>query len=240
MAKTQIKNIFKDTDIRKLPINHTPVGIAAAVFLTEPSTEYDEDGQYFIRLKFKTGTAECEKLITLIDEARQQAFDAAMELLESPKEKKNLKLAEPSYKEEEDEDGNPTGFTVFNFKRKAIRTDRKGNVKDVKIPLYDSVLQPIIDRENLEIWSGSELAIAFRLTPYYTERIGVGVSHRIEAVQILKAVSGGDNRKGEDFGFKAQSGGFTGGEEEEEQEEEETPTAPRSKVKPAAEDNGDY
>lgn len=246
-------NIFKDTDIRKITIHHTPVGIASAVFITDPSTEYDDDGQYFIRLKFKTASKECKKLVAIIDEARQAAFDAAMELLEKPVDKKNLKLADPSYKLEEDDDGNETGYTVFNFKRKAIRTNKKGEVRPVTLPLYDSVLQPITERENLEVWSGSEIAVAFRLMPFYTARLGVGVSHRIEAVQILKAVAGDGNRNAEDFGFQRQSGGFVGGEAEEEEDdlpgpptpddeesEDEKPVKRRRSAKSANDDNGDY
>lgn len=245
MANSNNNNIFKDTDIRKLKIHHTPVGIATAIFLITPSTDYDDDGQYFVRLKYKTGSKECAALVKLIDEARQEAFDEAMKLLETPKEKKNLKLADPSYKIEEDDDGNETGYTVFNFKRKAIRKLKNGDIKPVKIPLYDSVLQPIADPSELELWGGSELSIAFRLMPFYTERLGVGVSHRIEAVQILKAVTGGEQRSGEDFGFAAQSGGFTGkgstdADDSADEAADEPADKPTKNSRPEAEDNGDY
>lgn len=244
MAKVT-NNIFKDVDIRKLPVHSTPVGVTSSLFLTSPSTEYNEDGQYFIRLKLKTDSKDCKALVKLIDDARQAAFDEAMELLESAKEKKNLKLADPSYKEEEDDEGNPTGFTTFNFKRKAVRTDKKGGIKSVTIPIFDSMLQPI-DKESIDLWAGTELSIAFKLCPYYTAQIGVGVSHRIEAVQIFKAVTSGSSRNAEDYGFQQVKGGFASqqatndsDEEDEELEEEEAPKA-HKKQRPAEGDDGDY
>ena len=52
MVKTT-KSIFSDTDIRTIPINRTPTAETVCAFITEPSTEYDDDGQYFIRIRLK-------------------------------------------------------------------------------------------------------------------------------------------------------------------------------------------
>lgn len=224
------KNIFSDVDIRTLKQYVTPIGIATSAFIIVPSTEYDENGQYFVRLKLKTTDKGTQKLIKLIDDAREWAFNEAVERLETPKEKKAVKAADPSYKTEEDEDGNETGYTIFNFKRKAVRTTKNGDIKPITLPLFDSMLQPV-DREGLDVWSGSEIAVAFKLCPFYTPQVGAGVSHRLEAIQLIKVVSGGgDSRSATEFGFERNETGFaqaTADDEDIEDEEEETPKKKR-------------
>ena len=148
---------------------------------------------------------------------------------------------------EEDEDGNETGNVLFNFKRKAVRIDKKGNEKPVKLVLFDSVGRPV-EQEGLELWGGSEIAVAFKLVPFYTAGVGVGVSHRIEAIQIIKAVAGGDNRSAEQFGFKKHEG-FIGGDsavrDDEDDEEAEAPDGDEEPdndgiAEAADDDGGDY
>lgn len=222
MAKKNT-NIFHDVDIRKLKQHVTPVGIAVSAFITAPSTEYDEDGQYFVKLKLPTKDKSTQQLIKLIDAAAESAYNDALERLETPAERKKCKQADMSYKPEEDDDGNETGYTLFNFKRKAVRKDKNDNIKPVKLPLFDSVGR-VVDPEGLDVWGGSEIAIAFKLVPFYTPQVGVGVSHRIEAIQLITVVSGGDQRTADDFGFQKQEGGFTGGDDSDEDDatEEET------------------
>lgn len=220
MAKKNT-NIFHDVDIRKLKQHVTPVGVAVSAFITAPSTEYDEDGQYFVKLKLPTKDKSTQQLIRLIDTEAEAAYNDALERLETPAERKKCKQADVSYKPEEDDDGNETGYTLFNFKRKAVRKDKNDNIKPVKLPLFDSMGR-VVDPEGLDVWRGSEIAIAFKLVPFYTPQVGVGVSHRIEAIQLITVVSGGDQRTADDFGFKPQEGGFIGDSDEDDAAEEET------------------
>lgn len=238
------ESIFKDIDVRKLPQYTTAVGELAYGYITEPSTEYDEKGQYFLKLKFPAESKEAKRLVKIIDEAAQQAYDMAMERIESAAERKKLKRADPSYALEEDEDGNETGNIIFNFKRKATRIDKKGNEKPVKLVLFDSVGRNV-EQEGLELWGGSEIAVCFKLVPFYTAGVGVGVSHRIEAIQIIKAVAGGDGRTAEQFGFKKHEGAFMGNEavsdDEAEDDAEETPDNDGiAEAAESAEEEGDY
>ena len=182
MVKTT-KSIFSDTDIRTIPINRTPTAETVCAFITEPSTEYDDDGQYFIRIRLKTASKECKSLIAAIDDARDKAYKQAEEKLTTPKERNALKMADTSYKEEQNDDGEETGYTTFNFKRKA-----------------------------------------YRLVPFYTAQLGVGVSHRIEAVQLNKLVSGG-GKSAADYGFAV-----------EDEAEDDLPP----ETMPDSGDNGDY
>lgn len=199
------ESIFKDIDVRKLEIHTTGVGELVCGWITEPTYEYDEKGQYYIKLRFKAESKEAKRLVKIIEDAAQNAFDMAQERIESVAERKKLKRAIPSYSLEEDEEGNETGNILFNFKRKAVRTDKKGNEKPVRITMFDSVGRPI-EQDGLELWSGSELAVAFKLIPFYTAGVGVGVTHRIEAVQVVKAVAGGDTRTAEQYGFTEHDG----------------------------------
>lgn len=198
MVKTT-KSIFSDTDIRTIPINRTPTAETVCAFITEPSTEYDDDGQYFIRIRLKTASKECKSLIAAIDDARDKAYKQAEEKLTTPKERNALKMADTSYKEEQNDDGEETGYTTFNFKRKAYRLDKNGEKKSVTLPIFDIYGKPV-QTEGLDIWSGSLVSVAYRLVPFYTAQLGVGVSHRIEAVQLNKLVSGG-GKSAEDYGF---------------------------------------
>ena len=198
MVKTT-KSIFSDTDIRTIPINRTPTAETVCAFITEPSTEYDDDGQFFIRIRLKTANKECKSLIAAIDDARDKAYKQAEEKLTTPKERNALKMADTSYKEEQNDDGEETGYTTFNFKRKAYRLDENGEKKNVTLPIFDIYGKPV-QTEGLDIWSGSLVSVAYRLVPFYTAQLGVGVSHRIEAVQLNKLVSGG-GKSAVDYGF---------------------------------------
>lgn len=229
-------SIFKDIDVRKLPQHVTPVGELAFGYITEPSREYDEKGQYFLKLKFPTDDKKTQKLITLIDDEAKKAYDMAKERIENASERKKLKQATPSHAPEEDEEGNETGYTVFNFKRKATRVDKNGKEKVVTLKLFDSVGQPI-DPDGLEIWGGSEIAVAFKLVPFYTSGVGAGVSHRIEAIQVVKAVAGGDQRSAEDYGFQKQAGGFVGSEADPDEDEDTEATEDET---PDSGEDGDY
>ena len=242
------KNIFSDTDSRKLEMHVTPTAEAALAYIVTPSTEYKENGQYYIRIRLKDGEKETQALVDLIEKERKAAFDMAMERLETPKEKKALKLATPAYHTEEDDDGNETGYIVFNFKRNATYTDKKsGKLKALALPIFDSMGQPV-DKDNLEVWSGSIVTVAFRLKPFYTASLGVGVTQHLEAVQLIKVVSG-RAKTADGYGFKKQPGGFAeeakgadsaaeeASSEEASEESEEAATADK---RPVPGDDGDY
>jgi len=50
--------------------------------------------------------------------------------------------------------------------------------------------------------------VAFELRPFYVASFGAGCSQVLEAVQVLKLVSG-NARSADDFGFTSEDGGFT-------------------------------
>lgn len=232
------ESIFSDIDVRKLNTYTTAVGELAIGYITEPSKEYDERGQYFIRLKFPAESKEAKRLIKLIDEAAQIAYDMAQERITNVSERKKLKRADPSYGMVEDAEGNETGEVYFNFKRRAVRYDKQGEEKPVKLPVFDSLGQPV-ETEGLDIWGGSEIAVAFKLIPFYTAGVGVGVSHRIEAVQIVKVVSAG-SRTAEEFGFTKHEGAFNAAKAEDEEESDGNDGTASAAEEEIAEEDEDY
>lgn len=197
MAKQEA---FKDLDIRKLKQYRTPVGEAALCFLTSPSTEFNEDGVYTVKLRFKADDPKIINLLKVIDAAADAAYQEVYDLAETPRDKKAITRATKSYKFEEDNDGNETGYVLINFKRNATRKDRKtGEKKAIHLPMFNNVLTPV-NCEDIDLWNGSELIVAFKLVPF-SKSIGVGVSHRMEAVQVIKAVVGGAGGNAESYGF---------------------------------------
>ena len=111
---------------------------------------------------------------------------------------KNIKTAPAPFEDELDDDGQPTGSTVFKFKTKAQITTKDGKIIPNRVAIFDSKGTPMTD---CNVWSGSEMKVSAELVPYYTAMVGAGVSMRLRAVQITKLVEGGNgNAKGYGFG----------------------------------------
>ena len=107
-------------------------------------------------------------------------------------------MANPPYEDDVDDNGEPTGSTIFKFKTKAQLTTKDGKIIPNRVAIFDSKGTPMTD---CNIWSGSEMKVSAELVPYYTAMVGAGVSMRLRAVQITKLVEGGNgNAKGYGFG----------------------------------------
>src|SRR5438093_141726 len=76
--------------------------------------------------------------------------------------------------------------SVFTFKMRASGVDKETKQPwQRRPPLFDAKRKPLIDRE---IGAGSEIKVAFTITPFYTSLVGAGVALRLEAVQVIKLV----------------------------------------------------
>tara|TARA_R100000995_G_scaffold35444_1_gene16169 strand:- start:1226 stop:1843 length:618 start_codon:yes stop_codon:yes gene_type:complete len=174
----------------------SPVGVSQYAWLTQPDTRFDENGHYKTNLIVSTDDA--TELTNAIDNARQKAVELAKEKAKG----KKIKEADAPYTEELDDDGKPTGNTIFKFKCKAKIVAKDGTIIPNKVALFDAKGKPMTD---VNVWSGSEIKVSAELIPYYTAMVGAGVSMRLRAVQILKLVEGGGgNAKG--YGFDKQEG----------------------------------
>lgn len=205
----------------------SPRGVAVYPHLTVPDTKFDEDGAFHVKLRCASKDEKALALKADIDATAQSALKEAKAKEKDPKKLKKIKLCENMPYEVDDD----TGDITFTFKTKASGKRKKdGKPWTRKVPMFDAKLHPI---EDAEVWSGSILKVSFEMNPFgvesYSPLVGVGVSLRLEGVQILKLVQGGRDAAGlgfgEEEGFEAdeaaQSAGFSTDEDAEEEEEEE-------------------
>lgn len=192
----------------KLEMFTTPPGIARQAYVTKPSTKFNPDGTYNIKIEFDPG--EVHDLIAKANRLIEERV--AEEIRKDPKIKKVIKTAAP-FQPVLDDEGDETGKITLNFKRNAISKfkDKRGNeeVKVNKVKVVDTEGKVITD----EVWAGSTTAARFWMSAYYIPKDKeVGVSLKLTHVMVVDLVSSGSNDGDEDvekLGF-AKVEGFKG------------------------------
>lgn len=181
----------------------TPIGEALWPKLYEPDTKFDPDGVYSVKLRIDKEDA--YPLIEAFDAIVHERFEAEQEAAKNARERNKIKMADPCYTFEEDEDGNETGYVLMNFKSKASGVSKKtGKPWKRTIPVFDSKRSPI-DLSSITIGNGSKIKVAYTASPFYTASIGVGISLRLEAVQVIELVEYGV-RSADGYGFSEEDG----------------------------------
>lgn len=176
----------------------TPIGVSQYAWLTKADTRFDPEGHFKTNLILSEKDA--QPLMNMID----QEIDKSCKLAQEKHKGKKLKLSDPPYFEEVDDEGNSTGNFIFKFKTKANITTKDGTVIPNRVAIFDSSGKPMV---NANVWSGSEMKVSAELIPYYTAMAGAGVSMRLRAVMITKLIEGGsDNAKG--YGFEEEANGY--------------------------------
>jgi hypothetical protein len=178
----------------------TPIGIAVYPKLNVPDTKFNDKGVYSTKLRLTEEDA--APLIEMIDAMIEAAFDEALNNASTPLAKKKIKKADPPYHAEEDDQGNATGYILFNFKKVASGVTKDGREWKFVCPVYDAKLKPV-DLTKVNIGGGSLIKVAFMATPFDVPATGVGVTLRLEAVQVLEAKSFGQKDASE-YGFCAE------------------------------------
>ena len=132
-----------------------------------------------------------ESLKELLDRQVDEAWDTLTTDM-TPKQVKKFEKEYP-YEIEEDDNDEPTGKILFNFKQNAT-IKVKGQERKVTIGIYDAKRNKITDM----VGSGSTLKIRFTVRPYAmasTNKIGIRLD--FNAVQVLNLVGfGGGNSDG--------------------------------------------
>lgn len=195
---------------RKIPTLKTPTGTAVYPWLDAPDTKFNPDGEYRTKLLLPQEAA--KELIAEIDrqaaEALAMAKVEAVQKAKSKKEEKALlercKPAKPPYKLVEDDDGNETGEVELSFKTKALVKPKKGDPFKVKPSMFDAKGAEI--KPALPLRGGSKIKVAFQIVPFFTALIGAGVTLRLQAVQVIEAVTTGGGGSAASFGFEAEDG----------------------------------
>ncbi len=150
----------------------TEKGVAYYPYISAPDTKFDEQGHYKVNLCLPKEDA--KPVIELINSEILNGIKA----LKEQKPNKNIKQAPVPYHDELDEEtGEPTGNVVIKFKSKAAYKpavfDSKGNMMT-----------------NSNIYGGSVLKVNGSCAFYDSPAVGVGVSLRLRAVQVIQYVEG--------------------------------------------------
>ena len=195
----------KKTDDREVYKSTTPIGTITFSHLTEPDYNFDKAGTYNVRLRLSAEDAEpiLTKAKAMIDAEYEKAKAACKTKLEISK----LKLAEDlPIKAELDDNAEPTGNYIIGAKMKASGETPEGKPWTRRPVIYDAAGKPITDPK-LTIWGGTQARVAFEMSAFNVAALGIGVSCRLAAVQIIKLVSG-SQKSAEDYGFDAVEGGY--------------------------------
>lgn len=187
----------------------SPKGEFQYPYLNEPDTKFKEEGEYRVSLRLPAEKA--APLVAMIDKAAAEALKEAKKGAKTPKEAAKWETKFLPYSVETDEEDVETGFVIFKFSSKASGVTKTGREWSRSVPLFDSQgnLLPRKDGKfTVSVWSGSEGYVSYTIQPYAPNtQIGASVSLGLEAVQITKLVSGG-NQSAEDYGFGKEEGGF--------------------------------
>jgi hypothetical protein len=104
------------------------------------------------------------------------------------------------------------GGYLIKVKLKAGGRRRDGSEYHLSIALYDSQGKPL--DQDVKVWGGSTVNVAFRPKFYYTAAVGFGVTFELQAVQVLKLSEGGvSSIAASAFGFTTEEEGFVNGGE---------------------------
>ena len=115
------------------------------------------------------------------------------------------------YKAACDDQGEETGEIELGFKQKAIIKNAKGETFELCPKVFDASGKELI--KTPAIYGGSILRVAYQIVPYNVPALGVGASLRLNAVQIIKLVSGGGDAAS--YGFGEEEGYVAGGDDDE-------------------------
>jgi hypothetical protein len=188
---------------KKLPIFR---GFAVYPHLQTPDTKFNAEGVYHTKVRPRSA-AEGVAFKKVLDDAITASYDAAHKTLSETlaKDTKDAKIRKALKSLKKCDDApyseNEDGTIEFNFKMKATGKNTKtGEVFTRKPALFDAALKPITTK--IRLGGGSEIAVSYRIDPFYTAKLGAGVSLKLFAVQVIKLVEfGGD---GAYYGFTAE------------------------------------
>lgn len=164
--------------------------------LIEAETKFNPEGVYKVTAIIPAADAGdiADQLDGLL-EAHKASLKA-----QSPTTK--FKLVDPSFGYE-DIDGAPC--FVLTAKMKAKGVSRDGRSWSSAPALFDAKGGAVKDRDSLRgMWSGTTGRVSFEACPFYQPGIGVGLSLRLKAVQIIDLVESGGTADA--FGFQEEAG----------------------------------
>lgn len=188
----------------------TPIGVSIFPKLNAPDTKFKPLGEFNTKLRLTA--EEAQPLIDTYEAELAAFFEAEKaELMKgdgkSKAKAKALKLAaDKPFKPEYDEEGEETGNFIINFKM-PHRIEREGKPPLLLYPDIFDASSPKPLKNPPEIWGGTKMRVAGEMRPFNTA-IGVGLSLRLQAVQIVELSTKG-SRDADGYGF-GQEDGYSG------------------------------
>lgn len=183
-------------------------------------------GGYKLTLALESATADKLRgmLAEEIETARSMAEDKFQELKPATRKKLGSMTFNELGVEEYDKDDQPTGRILFRFKTSAFYEKRDGTKMQRKVPLFDSMMQPVLLKE--EPGNGSLVRVAFTCAPYFVEGQGAGgLSLYLDAVQTIKLnLFGGRSASDYGFGEEDVDGGFNAADVKDDEADQATPS----------------
>lgn len=181
----------------------TPRGYAVWPKLDEPDTKFEAEGVYTVKLRLSAEQA--QPYVDLIDKLAADHLAKCQAEEKNPAKKKKLKLTDDMpYRADLDKEGNETGEMILGFKMKASGVSKKtGKPWTRKPAVFDAkgkALTPVP-----KIGGGSTIKVSCIYEPWDNPKGEVGVSARLEAVQLIELRSFGD-RSASDHGFGEEEG----------------------------------
>jgi hypothetical protein len=182
---------------KKLVSIVSPKGLASYPFLNNPSTKFKPEGEYSVKLVLNA-----EDGAKFVDQVKAVLRDAYKEQCALIKKDK-LKMADFPWKETED------GKIEVKFGQTASYKSKQGDVYERKIALFDTKGNPVSDT----IGSSSVLRCAADIYPWYAPSLGMGVSLKLKAVQVVELVAPSRILSADAYGFSAEEEGYVSGGE---------------------------
>jgi len=174
----------------------SPKGVAVYPRLNTPSTKFKEDGEYSVKLT--TSAKEAEGYLEQIKAVAREFYQEQCSVLKKDK----LRIHPFPW----EEDG---GNVTIKFANVAKITAKTGQVYDMKIALLDTKGNPVTDF----VGAGSVIKVAAEVKPWYVPSLGVGVSLRLKAVQIIDLKAPSQLVSADQFGFSTEEEGYVSGGE---------------------------
>jgi len=175
-------------------------GTAKYAHLNEPNKRFEpEFGTYSCDLVIDKDQAE------MLKNTLRPLYEEELKQVQEENQGKKIEQKEFPIKEEEG------GFLVKS-KLKAGGRRRDGSEYSLSIALFDSQGKPL--PEDVKVWGGSKVNLAFRPRFWYTAMAGFGVSFDLQAVQVIELQNGGVSGVAADaFGFTSEEGYVANGGE---------------------------
>lgn len=189
---------------QKLPVYISPKGVASYPYLLKYDDKFVKEGEYSVKL-----ILDADENKEFLDDLKSKAEAVYKKTIAELKEAKKVKAAKAltmhvPFSEEEDDEGEPTGRVVLNFKLKHQVTTGEGKTFTQQPDVFDAKKKPLAD--DTRIGSGSIIRVAFNIIEFYAAaNKNAGLSLRLKAAQIIDLVEYGGNNA-ESYGFGEEDG----------------------------------